>query len=165
MIKNGSTSVPIEERNEITDVDILLFCEYSKELLRELLLDKEDAYIKWKQAKLEKEIEKEISDIKFVLSLMIKHDSTSVPTDERKKMTDVDILLLCKYNKAKLLELLFDKERRLLASRRAMQTTSSSGKLSYIISVSHYYFMILIYLPHYRVHTWCSSLCTSPVYL
>ena len=151
MIKHGSTSVPTDERNNITDIDILILCEYNKELLQDLLFDKK--------------IEKEISEIKFVLSLMIKHGSTSVPIEERKKISDVDILLLCKYNKQRLLKQLFDKERRLLASRRAMHTTASLGKLSYIISVSHYYFMILIYLPHYRVHTWCSSLCTSPVYL
>ena len=123
MIKHDSTSVPIEERLEITDVDILLWCEYSQELLSELLLEKEEA---WKQAK----IEKEISDIKFVLSLMTKHDSTSVPINERKKFTDSDILILCKYNKARLLKQLFDTERRWMALRRAMHTRAFSGKLS-----------------------------------
>ena len=131
MRKDDTTSVPSDERNKITDVDILLLCEYSKELLLDLLFYKE--------------IEKEISDIKFVLSLMIKNGNTSVPSDERNKITDVNILLLCEYGKASLLEQLFDKEKRLFASRQAMHTIASSGKLSYIISVSHYYFMVFIY--------------------
>ena len=59
------------------------------------------------------QIEKEISDIKYVLSLMVKHGSTSVPTDERNKIADIDILLLCNFSKAMLVELLFEKEKRL----------------------------------------------------
>ena len=74
MTEHDTTSVPTDERNKIADVDILIFCEYSKELLWDLLFDKK--------------IEKEISDIKFVLSLMMKHGSTSVPTDELKKISD-----------------------------------------------------------------------------
>ena len=60
-------------------------------------------------------IEKEISDIKFVLSLMMKHDSTSVPIDERKRIFDIDILVLCEYSKEMLLELLFGTKKRLNA--------------------------------------------------
>ena len=73
-------------------------------------------------------IEKEISDIKFALSLMIKHGSTSVPTDERNKITDNDILILCEYSKALLLELLFENEKTLIALRQSKLTTTSLGK-------------------------------------
>ena len=41
---------------------------------------------------LETKLLKEISDIKFALSLMMKHDTTSVPTDERNKITDIELL-------------------------------------------------------------------------
>ena len=73
-------------------------------------------------------IEKEISDIKFLLSLMIKHGSTSVPTDERNKITDNDILILCRYSEALLLELLFYKQIRLIALRPGKLPTTSLGK-------------------------------------
>ena len=78
-------------------------------------------------------IEKEISDIKFVLSLMIKHGSTSVPTDERNKITDNDILILCGYSEAVLLELLFYKQKRLIALRLGKLPNTSSGKLISIL--------------------------------
>ena len=74
------------------------------------------------------EIEKEISDIKFVLSLMLNHGSTSVPTDERNKITDINILILCEYSKALLLELLFENEKTLIALRQSKLTTTSLGK-------------------------------------
>ena len=68
---------------------------------------------------------KEISDIKFVLSLMMKHGSTSVPTDELKKISDFNILLLCEYNKEFLLGLLVDREKR---STIVLSQGTSSGK-------------------------------------
>ena len=116
MTEHDTTSVPTDERNKIADVDILIFCEYSKELLWDLLFDKK--------------IEKEISDIKFVLSLMIKYDTTSVPNDERNKISYADISSLCKYSKERLLKQLFDTERRLIVYRKAMHTTASLGKLN-----------------------------------
>ena len=76
---------------------------------------------------------KEISDIKFVLSLMMKHGSTSVPTDELKKISDFNILLLCEYNKEFLLGLLVDREKRLTI---VLSQGTSSGKF---ISVALYH--------------------------
>ena len=62
---------------------------------------------------------------------MLKHGTTSVPTDERIKITDADILILCEYSKEVLLELYIDKEKRLTSALLQEQlATTSSGKFS-----------------------------------
>jgi hypothetical protein len=57
--------------------------------------------------------EKRISDIELVLSLMMKHKATTVPKNEIDNITDVDIILLCKFNEASLLNQLVEKQRQL----------------------------------------------------
>ena len=78
---------------------------------------------------LETKLRKEISDIKFVFSLMRKHDTASVPTNERNKITDIDIVILCECNEMRLLELLKMNE---ACTRQQMLTTTPSSRLIYL---------------------------------
>ena len=73
---------------------------------------------------LETKLRKEISDIKFVFSLMRKHDTASVPTNERNKITDIDIVILCECNEMRLLELLKMNE---ACTRQQMLITNPSN--------------------------------------
>ena len=89
-------------------------------------------------------VEKEISDIKFVLSLMMKNKATTVPKDELDNITDVDILLLCEFDKASLLMKLERKEIELTSiEQRLASTTTQSRKF---ISV-----LILNFLSNYAI--------------
>ena len=73
---------------------------------------------------------KDISNIKFVLFLMMEHKSNKVPADEVNKITNTDILLWCKYSEEMLLKLFFEKEEAWtrITSRQDKPTTTLSGK-------------------------------------
>ena len=75
------------------------------------------------------EVRKEISEIKFVLFLMMKHKTTYVSKEELDKITDVEILLLCKFNEASLLIKLERKEIELTSiEQRLTSITTPTGK-------------------------------------
>jgi hypothetical protein len=93
-------------------------------------------------------VEKKISDIEFVLSLMMKHKATTVPKDELDNITDVDILLLCEFDKASLLNQLIEKQTiltDLIAMERQAKlasTTTQSRKLISVLILNSYVIML-----------------------
>jgi hypothetical protein len=65
---------------------------------------------------------------------MMKNKATTVPKDELDNITDVDILLLCKFNEASLLMKLERKEIELTSiEQRLASTTTPSGKSNSVL--------------------------------
>ena len=83
---------------------------------------------------LETKLLKDISNIQYVLLLMIKHKTTKVPDVEVDQITDAGIFSLCQLNETSLAKLLFEKETAwtFIISRKAMLTTTPSSRLIYI---------------------------------